>query len=91
MSLPGNKMGVSGKIYGHAGVLNFAMQSFPGSRVDFRGTNVNNSEAYLVARAWKTDERTFPSRGCKAIGSSFRMRRVFMRYEPGADGNDGNC
>jgi hypothetical protein len=23
--------------------------------------NVNNSEAYKVARAWKTDECTFPS------------------------------
>ena len=54
----------------------FALQSFLGSWVDFRGSNVNNSEAYEVARVWKTDENAFPSRECWAISSSFRKRRV---------------
>ena len=55
----------------------FVSQSFLGSWVDFRRCNVNNSEAYEVARVWKTDERAFPSRECWAISSSFRMCRVF--------------
>jgi hypothetical protein len=54
----------------------FVSQSFTGSWVDFRGSNVNNSEAYEVARAWKTDEDAFPGRECWAIESSFRKRRV---------------
>ena len=61
--VPANKMGVSGKICGLVRRLNFAIQSFNGSWVDFHGANVNNSGAHKVARAWKTDERTFPSWG----------------------------
>jgi hypothetical protein len=53
---------------------NFALQSFRGSWVDFRGSNVNNSEAYEVAQVWNTDDIAFPSRECRAISSSFRKR-----------------
>jgi hypothetical protein len=60
----------------------FALQSFPGSRVDFRGSNVNNSGAYEVARAWKTDEYAFPSRECWAINSSFRILRALPFRAP---------
>ena len=75
-------MGASGKIYGRQAHPNFALQSFLGSWVDFRGSNVNNSEAYEVARVWKTDENAFPSRECWAISSSFRIRRVLPVCAP---------
>ncbi len=50
-------------------IRDFVLQSFRGSWVDFRRSNVNNSEAYEVARAWKTDERCVPESG--VLGHQF--------------------